>query len=112
MLSESEGTALLRRCFEAAGLRIEADHPISVVGKTVRLDGFDTARRIGFEYLTHEAGDRDELTPDVIAALEEKMGVGELFVLLIDEEEVSSPEALERAAEHFLGVLRSRGLVP
>lgn len=112
MLSEKDGTEILRRCFADAGLRPQPDHPITVAGKKVHLDGFDAERNIGFEYLTHEANDREELTPDVIAELEAKMQQGELFVLLIDEGEVESAAMLERAAQHFLGVLRSRGRLP
>ena len=109
MLSEKDGTEILRTCFADAGLLIQLDHPITVRGKTVRLDGFDPARNIGFEYLSHEANDHAELTPEVVEELEAKMRRGELYILLIDEAEVDSAAMLERAAQHFLGVLRSRG---
>lgn len=85
---------------------------MTVADKTIRLDGFDAERKIGFEYLSHEANDRAELTCDVIAELEAKMQRGELYVLLIDEDEVDSAATLERAAQHFLSVLRSRGRLP
>ncbi len=112
MLSEKDGTDILRRCFEEAGLRVAADHPMTIRGKAIRLDGFDPERNIGFEYLTHEANDRVEMSADVLDALEEKMQAGELYVLLIDEAEVDSAATLEHAAQHFLGVLRSRGRLP
>lgn len=112
MLSEKDGTDLLRRCFEDAGLRVEVDHSMTVRGKVIRLDGFDPERNIGFEYLTHEANDREEISSEVVEALEEKMHAGELFVLLVDEAEVDSAATLEHAAQHFLGVLRSRGRLP
>ncbi len=108
MISELEGAATLKRCFEAAGLTIVEHHPLRVGGRTIHLDGFDPERRIGFEYLTSEAGDRAELTADVVLELEAHMRVGDYYLLLVDEREVDSVAALERAAEHFLRVAIAR----
>jgi len=78
----------------------------------VTLDGFDAARRIGYEYLTTEAGDRAEFTPAVVAALEAKMARGELYLLLVDQRALPGAELLERAATGFLGELARRGRLP
>jgi sugar phosphate isomerase/epimerase len=108
VIPESEGAATLKRCFEAAGLTIVVHHPLRVGGRTIHLDGFDPARKVGFEYVTSEAGDRAELTADVVAELEAHMRVGDYYLLLVDEREVDSVEALERAAAHFLRVALAR----
>jgi hypothetical protein len=116
VIDERTGVAVLRSCFERQGLSIREGVPLSLAPelphRTIHLDGYDEAARVGFEYLTTEAGDREEVTAEVIAELEARMERGELYVLLIDEREVTSTALLERAAEHFLAVLRARGLLP
>ena len=100
-MTETDGCALLRTLFEAAGHRIVPDHPFDEDGVRVTLDGFDPQTRVGFEYVTAEARDRHEFTPEVVEALEARMAKGELFLLLLDEEDVD--EATMRfAAERFL----------
>lgn len=108
MLTELEGCMLLRGAFEAAGLSIVDNFSFDEEGVQVELDGFDPGLRVGYEYITTEAGDREQFTPPVIAALESRMARGELFVLLIDETSCSR-EMLARAAEGFLARLRSEG---
>lgn len=108
-MNERDGSDLLAACFGREGLVIERDYPFREGGLDVRLDGFDPKRRIGFEFITTEAGDRDEFTPEVVDALEARMEAEELFVLLIDEAQIDGPEALERAATGFLALLRDRG---
>ena len=110
-MDEREGCALLKERFTAAGLSIEEAYAFREGGVAVSIDGFDPARRVGYEYITTEAGDRAELTADVVAELEDRMTRGELFLLLIDEREVDGGATLGRAADHFLGVLRARGLL-
>jgi hypothetical protein len=112
VIDERRGCALLRERFEAVGLSLVEGFALRLAGRAVHLDGYDPARRVGFEYVTTEAGDRAELTADVLAELEERMAAGELYVLLVDEREVSDEGVLTRAAEHFLRVLAMRGVVP
>lgn len=100
-MTETEGCALLRTLFEAAGLRVVADHPFDLDGTTLLLDGFDPEAKIGFEYITRSAGDRRSFTPEVIARLEARMAKGEFFLLLIDEKDVDEA-SMRFAAEHFL----------
>lgn len=111
-MTEREGCALLRGIFGAAGISIEEGFRFSEGGVDISLDGFDPARRIGYEYITTEAGDRDEVTPAIVATLEERMGRGELFVFLIDERDVGGEADLRFAAEGFLQALRLRGKLP
>lgn len=112
MIDEKTGSRVLAARFTAAGLSLKDDYPFAAAGRTIHLDGYDPERKIGFEYLTTEAGDREEITPEVVADLELRMGRGELFVLLIDEREVEDEATLIHAADHFLSVLEARGLLP
>jgi hypothetical protein len=108
-MDEHEGCAVLKRRFTAAGLSIQEHYPLREGAVTFHVDGFDPQRRVGYEYITTAAGDRDEITPELVAALEERMGRAELFILLIDEAEAPTEETLIHAADHFLMVLRMRG---
>jgi hypothetical protein len=108
-MDEHEGCAVLKRRFTAAGLSIEESYPLREGDVAFNVDGFDPQRRVGYEYITTAAGDREEITPALIAALEERMARAELFVLLVDEAEAPTEETLIHAADHFLMVLRMRG---
>jgi hypothetical protein len=110
-MDERAGRDVLRRCFGDAGLTIQEDVPLETAHGRVHLDGYDAARTVGYEYITTEAGDRDELRPEVIAELEARMERGEIFVLLVDEHDVDAPEELAFAATHFLHALRARGVL-
>ena len=108
-VTEKEGCEILRRCFTEVGLAIQEAFDLRAEGVAVSLDGFDPARRVGYEFITTEAGDRAEVTADVIATLDERMEKGELFVFLIDERDVPDAASLEKAAGRFLDVVRARG---
>jgi hypothetical protein len=110
-LSESEGVRLLREEFVHAGLAIVEGAPFEVDGAALALDGYDPARRVGFEFVTAEAGDRKQYGPGVVEALERRMERGEVFLLLVDEWDVEGEEELRVAARRFLTVLRSRGVL-
>ncbi len=106
-LGEEAGGAILARVFAARGYALERNAPfeLRVQGgavKTVHLDGYDAAQRVGFELVTTAAGDRAEFTPDVLDALEGKMARGECFLLLVDETDGLGEAELERAAGRFL----------
>lgn len=110
-MNERDGCAVLKERFTSAGLAIEEGYAFREGGVAISLDGFDPRVRVGYEFITTEAGDRRELTVDVVAELEERMRRGELYLLLVDELEVDGAASLGRAAEHFLGVLRARGVL-
>lgn len=109
-MKEALGRSILKEAFEAAGLSIVEDHTIEVAGRPVLLDGWSEEQRIGYEVLTSEAGDRASFPPEVVLALEEAMGRGELFVLLVDLD--PTEELLRRAAAGFLGAMKEKGLLP
>jgi hypothetical protein len=110
-VNERDGSATLRAIFEAAGCAIVEGHPLVLESGTVSLDGWDPVRRVGYEFVTTEAGDREEFTTAVVDELEARIARGEFFVFLIDEAEIAGPEILERAATRFLDHLRARGVI-
>jgi hypothetical protein len=107
-VKEAEGTALLAARFEEAGYRIARDYHFQEGDISVDLDGWDAAARVGFEYITREAGDDRQFTPATLSRFEARMERGELFVLLVDEEEAVTAEALDHAARGFLEILAER----
>ncbi len=108
MLSEDEGCAALKRAFEGRGYTVAEGVPLDLEGVCFTADGWDEAARVGFEYLTHEAGDHLDLKPDEKAALVEMMRRGELYILLVDASEGDTAEDLQWAAERFLDEVRRR----
>ena len=110
-LSESEGARLLREVFVEAGFPVQEGYPFEVAGRTVSLDGYDPVSRVGFEFVTAQAGDRGSFGEEVVAALERTMAAGEAFILLVDEWDVTDASDLTIAAGRFLGELRSRGVL-
>jgi len=109
-LSEAEGRAVLARVFATAGYVCREDVVVTAGGASLTLDGYDAAARVGYEFLTAEAHDEAEFTPAAVAALEERMERGELAVLLVDEHEALTPEALERAATRFVAHVKAHRL--
>ena len=108
-MTEAEGCAVLREAFTKAGFAITERFAFHEGGVALELDGWDEARRVGYEYITDEAGDRSEFTPANVTALEARMERGELYVLLVDEHDAEDAGELRAAAQAFLGALRERG---
>ena len=102
MLTDAEGRKVLRATFEARGFRIAEDVPLEVAGATIRLDGFDAQARVGYEYLTTEDGDREEITEAVLRELDDRICQGELILFLVDEAHIENAQAMRELAEHFL----------
>jgi len=111
-VEERAACAQLKRRFEAAGFRIQEHQAFDEDGVRFEIDGFDAERRVGYEYITQEAGDGWDVDDDVIAALAERRKRGELHVLVIDEADAPDADALDRAIDGFLGELRDGGIGP
>ena len=108
-MKEATGRAILRAIFVEEGLSIAEDVAVRFGAHEVILDGWDAARRVGFEVLTSEAGDRDAFTPAVVEVIEDTMRRGEAHVLLVDLD--PTEELLRSAAHGFIAQLRKRGLL-
>lgn len=107
-MDETQGSEVLAACFERAGLQVQRGYAFDERGVRVSLDGFDPVRRVGFEFITTEAGDRAEFTPAVVAELERRMAAGDLYLLLVDEADIPSEAVLVDAADAFLARLRDQ----
>lgn len=107
-MDEAAGRKILRRRFEAAGFPIHESYRFESEGVSLEIDGFDPATRVGYEYLTTAAGDREDVTPEEIARLDAWNREGKVHVLLIDEVEGLDEGGLEATAELFLAELRRR----
>jgi hypothetical protein len=112
-VKEADGTALLLARFTEAGYAIAENCRFHEGDIDVELDGWDAARRVGYEYITLEAHDERQFDAATLARFEARMHDGELFVLLVDEHDAVTAEALDLAARAFLAeVARVRGGAP
>jgi len=105
IMEERRACALLKARFEQAGFAIEENRAFDEKGIRFEIDGFDAARRVGYEYITAEAGDSWDVDGDVIAALEERRRTGELHILVVDEADAPDEAALSARADAFLAAL-------
>lgn len=108
MLTEQQGCAILRDEFLSAGYDIQDNVLFHEDGIRFCIDGFDSLARVGFEFITTEAGDRTELTAEVISAIEKRLTSGDLLLLLVDEYEIQTEDELRGYARRFLELVASR----
>jgi hypothetical protein len=101
-LSETQGCDLLMRLFTKRGYAIQRNLQFREYGVEFHIDGWDPQARVGFEFLTSEDEDHDDLTLDEYKALSAAQRRGELAVFIIDEVEPLSAEALAAEAHEFL----------
>lgn len=101
-MTEAEGCALLLTKFTEAGYSISADFHFTEGDIEVDLDGWDAKARVGYEYITREAGDHRQFDAATLERFEARMAKGELYVLLVDETEAVTEDALAAAAAGFL----------
>jgi hypothetical protein len=104
-MTEKDACALLKARFQKAGYKIVENVAFDEDGVAFDVDGFDAAKRVGYEYITDEAGDTWDVGSDVVAALEARRDAGELFILVVGEADAPDAAALGRAADLFLGQL-------
>jgi hypothetical protein len=95
-LDEGAARFLLAARFRAAGLRVLEDVSLQVGDVAVVVDGFDPARRVGFEYV---AAEEREVELDAARRL---AAAPSLRILVVD---AASADEVERAADAFLRAL-------
>lgn len=101
-LSEAEGCDLLARVFRARGYAIVRNLQFREYGVEFHVDGWDAKARVGFEYLTSEDEDHDDLSLVEYKALMAEQRRGGLSLFVIDEVEPYSAADLEEQANEFL----------
>ena len=111
-MEERSACAQLKRRFEAAGFHIKVNQRFDEDGVWFEIDGFDAARRVGYEYVTQEAGDGWDVDDDVISRLTERRKRGELHVLVVDEADAPDAASLDRVIDAFFGELAATGVLP
>ena len=84
-LSETEGCDLLARLFRARGYAIERNLLFREYGVEFHVDGWDAKQRVGFEFLSSEDDDHDDLTLSEYQTLATAQQRGELALFIIDE---------------------------
>ena len=106
-LSEFEGCTHLSRIFRRRGYTIERNVMFREYGVEFHIDGWDKKARVGFEYLTSEDDDHDDLDVEEFQTLSDAQLRGELAVFIIDEVEPVSTAALLEEASEFLDEVQS-----
>ena len=101
-LSEAAGCDLLAKVFRARGYTIARNLQFREYGVEFHVDGWDAKARVGFEYLSSEDDDHDDLSVVEYQALMEQQRGGELSLFIIDEVEPISAADLEEQANEFL----------
>ena len=101
-LSEFEGCTHLTRLFRRRGYVIERNVMFREYGVEFHIDGWDKKARVGFEFLTSEDDDHDDLDLEEYKALSDAQQRGELAIFIIDEVEPVSTAALIEEANEFL----------
>ena len=101
-LSEAAGCDLLAKVFRARGYTIARNLQFREYGVEFHVDGWDAKARVGFEYLSSEDEDHDDLSVVEYQALMDQQRRGELSLFVIDEVEPISAADLEEQANEFL----------
>lgn len=101
-LSETKACEHLARIFRARGYRIARNVTFREYGVSFHVDGWDAKARVGFEFLTSEDDDHEDLTLREYQTLMAAQQRGELALFVIDEVEPLSAGDLAESAEAFL----------
>lgn len=110
-MDERKACALLKHRFEEAGFKIAENISFDENGVRFEIDGFDAERRVGYEYVTREAGDDWDVDGAVIEALAQRRKAGELYVLVVDEADAPDEAGLSAAIEEFFDELREEDVI-
>ena len=107
-MQERQACELLKGRFEAAGFKIAENVMFEEDGVRLDLDGYDAAARVGYEYVTEEAGDGWDVDDRVKDALADRMKKGVLWILVVDEGDAPDAKALTKLADSFLEKVKSK----
>lgn len=101
-LSETTACDLLARLFRARGYAITRNLMFREYGVSFHIDGWDATNRIGFEFLTSEDDDHDDLSLEEYKTLMAAQQRGELSLFIMDEVEPLSAAELTASVHEFL----------
>jgi hypothetical protein len=111
-LSETAACGLLARLFRARGYTIARNVMFREYGVSFHVDGWDAAKRVGFEFLTSEDDDHDDLTLSEYQTLMVAQQRGELAIFVIDEVEPLSAADLAETVNAFLDEAEAAAAAP
>jgi hypothetical protein len=109
-LSETKACDLLARVFRKRGYDIVRNIPFNEFGVSFHIDGWDDKARVGFEFLSSEDEDHDDLTLKEYQTLMAAQVRGDLAIFVIDEVEPFTSDDLRGAAEEFLDAVAAAEL--
>jgi hypothetical protein len=109
MIDEGQGRQILRQAFQNAGFQIQEDFPFPIAGTVIRLDGYDPAQRVGYEYVTTSAGDRHQINERVVEELDRLNEDRLVHILMVDEQHISTSDDLAFACNAYLEELSLGG---
>ena len=101
-VSETKACDLLARLFRSRGFAIMRNVLFREYGVEFHADGWDPKARVGFEFLTSEDDDHDDLTLEGYKTLMAAQQRGDLSLFIIDEVETLSAAELTATAHEFL----------
>lgn len=104
-VTERRACALLTRLFEKRGYTIERNVPFRDLGVTFDCDGWDRKAKVGFEFLSSQHADHDDLSLAEYQTLMDAQQRGRLHLLILDEVETLTVAELTAAANAFLDEL-------
>lgn len=104
-ISESRACALLERLFTQRGYTIERNVSFREAGVSFDCDGWDRKARVGFEFLSSQHDDHDDLSLEEFQTLMDAQRRGRLHLLVLDEVETLSLAELKAVAKEFLDAL-------
>lgn len=110
-LSETKACDLLARLFRARGYAVTRNIMFREYGVSFHIDGWDAKNRIGFEFLTSEDDDHDDLSLEEYKTLMAAQQRGELSLLIMDEVEPLSEADLSATVHEFLDEVAEARLV-
>jgi hypothetical protein len=101
-ISETRACDLLAQVFKARGYAIKRNLDFHEYGVSFHIDGWDAKARVGFEFLSSEDDDHDDLSLKEYQTLMDAQQRGELSLFIIDEVEPLSSVDLLAEADDFL----------
>jgi hypothetical protein len=101
-LSELKACDLLTQLFRARGYKIARNVMFREYGVVFHIDGWDAKARVGFEFLSSEDDDHDDLDLEEYKTLMMAQQRGELSLFVIDEVEAFSEAEFVATVNDFL----------
>jgi hypothetical protein len=112
ILSETTACDLLARLFKKRGYAIMRNLMFREYGVSFHIDGWDAKKRVGFEFLTSEDDDHDDLSLAEYQTLMAAQQRGELALFILDEVEPLSAADLTETANAFLDEVEAAASTP